>query len=50
LPFSIYQDADLPAGFVRQFGKLAGEFRRDDLAGGHAAGAEALDSLELVVL
>jgi hypothetical protein len=50
LSFAVDENADLPAGFKRNFRKLAGEFRRDDLFGSDAARRKPLDAPQLIVL
>ena len=46
--FAVNQDSDLAAGFMREFRKLAREFRRDDLLRRDAAGVQLFDAAKLV--
>ncbi len=48
--FAVDQCAELAAGFVREFGQLARELRRDDLLRRDAARVELLNAAQLVGL
>ncbi|GGR14591.1 hypothetical protein GCM10008957_29260 [Deinococcus ruber] len=43
----IYQQRDLAAQLMRQFGQIAGQFRRRDGTGGQAAAVQVAQRLEL---
>jgi len=49
-PRPVYQDPRLAMHFMGNLGELAGQFRADQLMGGHLAAVEALQPPGLVVL
>jgi hypothetical protein len=50
LPFSIYENTDLPSGFKRNFRQLPRQFRRDNLFRGNAASGKFFYPPQLIML